>query len=254
MRFPLRLTAEITKAKMRRIGRGGADDPLVLRVLAPTADVNESSVSQQGDEAVLTQVQARTSPVVWFGGNEPLRYSGMGHLARRVVDCGRMVFVETDGALLRRSVFSFRPVAQLFLAVQLDGLEISHDRRAGQAGLYRAAMEGIRAAKLSGFMICAVTRIHEDTELQEVAELHKTIAALGLDGWVTTAATREMAAPSLARKMIAARAMTGSGWASFSGLVESTEWLPLPQSAMTGRAASPGGSREEACEEGVRVP
>jgi sulfatase maturation enzyme AslB (radical SAM superfamily) len=254
MRFPLRLTAEITKAKWREMLGGGAADPFVLRVLAPVADVNEDVSSPQVDEAVLAQLQARTSPVVWFGGNEPLQYSGMGHLARRVIDCRRTVFVETDGALLRRCIFSFRPAPQLFLAVQLDGLESSHDRRAGHAGLYRAAMEGIRAARLSGFMICLVTRIYEDTDLHEVEELRTTMASLDLDGWVIMAALQGAAAPALEKKLLAARALAGSGWGNFSRLVELTEWPPLPQSASIEGASVPGESREEACEEGVRVP
>jgi hypothetical protein len=257
MRFPLRLTAEITKAKWRKLARGGAGDPIVLRVQAPLGGAASGDVSSQGDDAILKQVGERTSPVVWIDGpvgDDPLRYSGIGHLARRVVDGGRTVFVETDGALLRRCVFSFRPVAQLFLAVQLDGMESSHDRRTGRAGLRRAAMEGIRAAKLSGFMICAMTRVYENTDLEEIAELHKEIASLDLDGWVIMLVPGETAASPLQKKVLAVRAMAGSGWASFSRLVELTVRLPITQRAAVDRGFSSSETHQDACEEGVRVP
>jgi hypothetical protein len=254
MRFPLRLTAEIIKARIGRMARGGPADPLVLRVLPPATDLEAGSTLPPADETVLAYVQARTSPVVWFGGDRTFEYSGMGHLARRVIDLGRTVFVETDGALLRRCIFSFRPVAQLFLAVQLDGLESSHDRRAAKPGLYRAAMEGIQAARLSGFMICVVTRIHEDTELQEIAELQKAIAELDLDGWVLTAAPQEAMSPVLDEQLLRARPMAGRAWANFSRLVEATEPLPVSQKTAAGGAVTDSESGDEACQEGVHVP
>jgi hypothetical protein len=252
MQVPLRLTAEIFKAKMARMVRGDAGASPILRLRAPvSADSEDEAVLTQDENAIIARVQASASPIAWFGGNEPLLYSGMGHLARRIVDLGRTVFVETNGILLRRHVFSFRPVEQLFLVVELNGPESVHDRRAGRADLWRTAMEGIRAARLSGFMVCVRTKIFEDTTLEEIRGLREVAAQLDLDGWVITAGARTDAI----EKMVAeSREMAGRSWGNFSRMVELSEAEFVPEGDDADGALFPGEEPQEEVEEGVRVP
>src|SRR2546430_15359761 len=54
------------------------------------------------------------APVVWIGGSEPLLHPEMGQLTRCIAAIGRDVFLETDGALLRRRIHEFRPVSRCF--------------------------------------------------------------------------------------------------------------------------------------------
>ncbi len=68
-------------------------------------------------------------------------------------------FVEMDETLLRRRIHEFRPVSRLYLVLPLNGLEDVHDSRAQHTGNFRATMEAIRTAKLSGFHICIETTI-----------------------------------------------------------------------------------------------
>jgi len=252
MQVPLRLTAEIFKTKMARMLRGDAAASPILRLRAPvSADSEDGAVLAQEENAILARVQASVSPIAWFGGSEPLLYSGLGHLARRIVDLGRTVFVETDGVLLRKHVFSFRPVAQLFLVVQLNGMESTHDRRAGRAGLWRTAMEGIRAARLSGFMVCAKTKVFEDTTLEEIRKLREATQELDLDGWVITSGVQTDA---VAKIVMESREIVGRSWADFSRMVELSEAELLTQGEDTDADVFSGEEPQEEVEEGVRVP
>jgi hypothetical protein len=171
-----------------------------------------------------------------------------------MADLGRTVFVETEGVLLRRRIFSFRPGPHLFLAVRLNGAERFHDRHAEREGVYRAAMEGIRAARLSGFLICAKTTVFEDTDPQDFEALGKMIGTLGLDGWVVTRAPGASRSDAMEKMMEAAREMSGRRCAAFSKLVEAAEEMAnvrLPVIAGVSFGEEP---HEEAIEQEVRVP
>jgi hypothetical protein len=185
----------------------------------------------------------------------------IGRLARRIVDTNRHVFVQTNGALLRRCLHEFRPVSRLFLTVQFEGFEQRHDRRARREGAFRDAVEGIRAAKLSGFLVCAQVALHGDTALAEFDQLRVYLQALDVDGFVVTSANGfskamagQMENPALQSKLGAARHQIRSRrWRLFSRLLESS----LPASPATARTddalGSAGTAAAVACEEGVHV-
>ena len=99
-------------------------------------------------------------------------------------------------------------------------------------------MEGIRAAQLSGFLICVHVRVNRDTELGEVAELIRLSQSLEADGIMISPASRGSSgaspdAAALQRKTAEARKQIGSKWwESFSRLVEpilSGERMAVPR-------------------------
>jgi hypothetical protein len=144
-------------------------------------------------------------------------------LAREIVNTGRTVFVEMDGTLLRRRIHEFRPVSRLYLVLPLNGLEDAHDSRAQHTGNFRATMESLRTAKLSGFHICIETTIFPDTNRIELLELTKFIATLDVDGWIHK---RPMAATNdatISEALQSARELIPSRhWRSFSTLLDLT--------------------------------
>src|SRR5262249_41200769 len=101
-------------------------------------------------DSVRTAAKTK-APVLWIGGSQPLDHAEVGRVAFALNARGRNVFVHTDGQQLRQRIHEFRPDARLFLTVELFGREAFHDRSAGKSGAFQRAMEGIRAAKLSGF-------------------------------------------------------------------------------------------------------
>jgi len=232
MRFPLRLTADLAMARLAQNSRGNAASSSVL-LLAPMEPAGPSDhhssthpAAPRAGTELLARVRSATAPVVWIDGAEPLLHPEMGQLTRCIAGIGRHVFLETDGALLRRRIHEFRPVSRLFLTLQWDGLERSHDARAEQTGAFQAALEGMRVARLSGFLICVHARVHAETELGEMAELVQLARSLDVDGVVITPASggSNSANPNTAAlqlKTAEARKLIGSKWwESFSRLVE----------------------------------
>lgn len=263
--FPLRLRADLLRARFLQSFRGKSPQNLIVRV-NPAAASRLSAHSQAAassakecDVELSALLQAGPAPIVWIGGSEPLLQPAIGNLARRICDSGPTVFVETDGVLLRRRIHEFRPISRLFITVKFHGLEQVHDLRSGRSGVFRAAVEGIRAAKLSGFLICAHVLIDEETRLEDIAELKGYLGALDADGLVVSAAPHALnaanrASDALRGKVSAARALIeNAGWERVSRLLELLP-PPAPDSAASAGPAHPPHVQEKrAQEESVRV-
>jgi organic radical activating enzyme len=263
--FPLRLRAELLRARILQSLRGKAVKDLVVRV-NPAVAARFSGISQgaapaggKSDSELWALLRASAAPIVWIGGGEPFLQPAIGNLARRIADSGHTVFVETDGVLLRRRIHEFRPISRLFVTVKFHGLEQVHDLRSGRAGVFRAAVEGIRTAKLSGFLICAHALIDEETRLEDIAQLKGYLTALDADGFLVSAAPDAVNAAnrgsdSLRSKVIEARKLIGNpGWERFSRLLE-LQALPAQDSSENAAAAHlPQVHEESTREESVRV-
>ena len=231
MRFPLRLTADLTIARFSQKLRTkpGRSPILLLNPMTSAGAGGHDSgkllfKSKPGTE-LLDCVRRSSAPVVWIGGAEPLLHPEMGQLTRCIAGIGRHVFLETGGALLRRRIHEFRPVSRLFLVLKLHGLETAYDLRAQLPGAFQAAMEGLRVARLSGFLTCVHARIDEETRLSDIAEFIRHAKTLDVDGVVISptgganSASRSGEAPR--RKTAEARKLIGNRWWEFfSQLVE----------------------------------
>ena len=143
---------------------------------------------------------------------------------------GRTVFIEMDGKLLRRRIHEFWPVPQLYLALPLKGLESAHDLRTGQPGNFRATIESVRTAKLSGFHICVETAVSPDMEMSELRELAQFISNLDVDGWIQKQSAAADAGGVPAEKLRAARALIPSQrWRMLSELLDLTRATHAPR-------------------------
>src|SRR6266849_8580906 len=182
MRFPLRLTADLSLARLARKLR-------LARVARPVHFVDAAEILHSDDSHPVSHEKMREiissrSPVVWIGGNEPLCHPGIAHLVRAISKSGHFVFLETDGTLLRRRIHEFQPVPRLFLTVRLDPGAPLHASKSLRPIPSELAAEGIRTARLSGFFLCVHKRVHAETELGEMAELIRVSRSLDVDGIV----------------------------------------------------------------------
>jgi MoaA/NifB/PqqE/SkfB family radical SAM enzyme len=224
LRFPLRITADITKARLARIFHHVRGDSPVQFVDA--AELLHHDSNHPVSHEKIREIISSRSPIVWIGGSEPLRHPGVAHLVRAIAGSGHFVFLETDGTLLRRRIHEFQPVPRLFLAVRLDPGAQLHASKGLRPNASELAAEGIRAAQLSGFLICVHARIQAETQLRAIAELIQVSRSLDVDGIVITPAnaTANSTIPDAAalhRKTTEARKLIGSKWWElFSRLVE----------------------------------
>jgi molybdenum cofactor biosynthesis enzyme MoaA len=225
MRFPLRLMADINVARIaKKLGFPRGAGP--IRFL-DVAEILHLDPRHPVSHEKIREVISSRSPVVWIGGSEPLIHPGIAHLVRAITGSGHFVFLETDGTVLRRRIHEFQPVSRLFLTVRLELGAQNHASRSLRTEARDLAVEGLRAARLSGFSICVHGRVNSETEMSEVAELRGLANSNDVDGMVISAASREAncadadASASL-QKAGEARKLIGSvWWESFSRLIES---------------------------------
>ncbi len=233
MRFPLRLTADLAIGRAARAMRLRRNDPLILNLAA--------------DESVPT-----ASPIVWIGGSEPLERAEIARVANALAAAGRYVFLQTDGVLLRRRIHEFQPSSRLYLTIRLNGTQPSHDHRVAREGAFQAALDGIRTARLSGFLVCAHLILHADGDAVELTMLHDELRKLNFDGFLISPAvpTSELA-HSVAD---ACRRLLSRRWALLSRLLDCVA-LTAPARESSQISRNPVAELRPAdCEEGVQAP
>ena len=224
MRSLLRLTADITRARLAK-RLGFAPDARPIQFLDAAEILHRDSSHPISHEKIRNLIGSR-SPVIWIGGSEPLLHPGIAHLVRAATGSGHFVFLETDGTLLRRRIHEFQPVPRLFLTVRLEPNAKRHAPNRIPANPFELAVEGIRAAHLSGFLICVHAQVRSETDLGETADLIQFAQSLDVDGIVIMLANgaSNPAHPdsvALLRKTEEARKLIGSRWwGSFSRMVE----------------------------------
>jgi molybdenum cofactor biosynthesis enzyme MoaA len=257
MRFPLRLTADLAKARLAeklRLRQGVRPIQFV-----DAAEILHSDSSRPVSHDKIRDIIGSRSPVIWLGGSEPLCHPGIAHLVRAITQSGHFVFLETAGTFLRRRIHEFQPVSRLFLTVRLESDAPGGTSSGLRPGASELAVEGIRAARLSGFLICVHVRVAPGTEISDAAELFHLAHSLDVDGCVISPSPGESnpalpAAQTLSQKTAEARKRIGSiWWESFSRLV-APMLLREPRSlASAGTSVGHVEREARADEEGIKV-
>jgi hypothetical protein len=228
MRIPIRLALTIFQASIAQI-RSAEQKYLPVHCIRIPDDRGAEILSTAQVSALLAEPplargrgQRLRAPALWLTGDaDPLGHPGISRLARDLQDRRRFVFLETDGQQLRRRIHEFRPDSRLYLTVRLYGTPDAHDVRLKKPGAFALAVEGIRAAQLSGYLVCVHVVIDAETKMADIQALLQEVAAFEVDGVVVTAASSAGTQPATVRQFVyTARSLLGnSWWASFSGEV-----------------------------------
>jgi hopanoid biosynthesis associated radical SAM protein HpnH len=200
MRFPLSLTADMAgymvKKKLRREKRF----PLVM-MLEPLHACNltctgcgrireyESTIKQKLSVAeCLASVDEAGAPIVSICGGEPLIYPGIGELAKGILQRRKHIYLCTNGVFLKKKLDLFKPTSRFFFNVHLDGMRKTHDLAVERDGVFDQAVEGIKAAKAAGHLVCTNTTVYRETDMAEIDELYAFLTKLGVDGFMLSPA------------------------------------------------------------------
>jgi hopanoid biosynthesis associated radical SAM protein HpnH len=122
------------------------------------------------------------APIVSVCGGEPLLYPEMGELCSQLLARNRHIYLCTNGMFLRKKLKDYRPDGRFFFNVHLDGMEKTHDLCVEKEGVFREAVEGIKAAKALGFKVCTNTTVYKETDMREIEELFQYLKQFGVDG------------------------------------------------------------------------
>ena len=109
-------------------------------------------------------------------------YPQIGALVKNIIARKRHVYLCTNGMFLIKRLHEFQPSKQLFFNVHLDGLKETHDLAVEREGVFDEAIDGIRAAKKAGFMVCTNTTVYRETDMKEIEALFEFLEPLGVDG------------------------------------------------------------------------
>jgi hopanoid biosynthesis associated radical SAM protein HpnH len=196
MRFPLKMSSRIAgylvKKKLSRAERF----PMVL-MLEPLHACNltctgcgrireyESTIKQKlSIQECLDSVDEAGAPVVSICGGEPMIYPGIGELTAKILERRKVVYLCTNGMFIRKKIDEFKPSDTFFFNVHLDGMRKSHDIAVEREGVFDAAIDGIKAAKERGFLVCTNTTVFRETDMAELDEMYGYLTSLGVDGFM----------------------------------------------------------------------
>jgi sulfatase maturation enzyme AslB (radical SAM superfamily) len=241
MKFPLRLSLDLLSSRITRALDGGRDNATIFHLFPPAfSSTNQEEIDAESDpNAAVMEIPANiasqtTAPIFWVGGaaegDEPLLHPVIGRIAGALNKTGRNVFLHTNGLRLRKRMHEFRPDPRLFLTVELAGRAEVHDQALARPGCFVRVMEGIRAAKLSGFHVCAHVTVNSQTDVCETGELFEYLDNYDVDGFIVSSggepvepATRN----ELQEKLREIRALVRcSRWEYFSSLLEDSYAAP----------------------------
>jgi len=133
-------------------------------------------------EECLAAVDECGAPMVSICGGEPMMYPQIGQLVAGILERGKHIYLCTNGMFIVKRLHEFTPDRRFFFNVHLDGLEKTHDMCVEKEGVFREAIEGIRAAKKAGFMVCTNTTIYKETDMKEIEALYEYLEPLDVDG------------------------------------------------------------------------
>ena len=194
MRVPLSLTASMAGYLTRKSITGAQKFPLVMmleplhacnltctgcgRIREYKSTINEMLTVGQ----CLKAVDDCGAPIVSICGGEPMIYPEIGRLTNEILARKKHIYLCTNGMFIRKHLRDFTPTSRLFFNVHLDGLEKTHDICVERDGVFREAIEGIKAAKAAGFLVTSNTTIYKETDIEEIADLFAYLQTLGVDG------------------------------------------------------------------------
>jgi hopanoid biosynthesis associated radical SAM protein HpnH len=133
-------------------------------------------------EECLAAVDECGAPMVSICGGEPMMYPQIGELVAGILERNKNIYLCTNGMFIVKRLHEFTPDKRFFFNVHLDGLEKTHDICVEKEGVFRDAIEGIKAAKKAGFMVCTNTTIYKETDMKEIEALFEYLEQFDVDG------------------------------------------------------------------------
>lgn len=133
-------------------------------------------------EECLSAVDECGAPMVSICGGEPMMYPQIGELVAGILERNKHIYLCTNGMFIVRRLKEFKPDKRFFFNVHLDGMEKNHDIAVEKEGVFREAIEGIKAAKAAGFMVCTNTTVYKETDMKEIEELFAYLEQFDVDG------------------------------------------------------------------------
>jgi hopanoid biosynthesis associated radical SAM protein HpnH len=143
----------------------------------------ESSIRERLSLAqCLKAVDECGAPMVSICGGEPLLYPEIAQLTNEILARGKWIQLCTNGMFMVKKLKEFTPHPGLVFNVHLDGMEKNHDMSVEREGVFKEALEGLKAAKAAGFKVFTNTTVYKETDMKEIWELYEFLEPFKVDG------------------------------------------------------------------------
>jgi hopanoid biosynthesis associated radical SAM protein HpnH len=192
--IPLKQAAAVGKYIVEQKLRRRSRYPLVL-MLEPLFRCNLECMGCgkiQHPESILRQhltpeqcwdaAEECGAPIVSVCGGEPLIHPDIDGIVSGLVERGKFVYLCTNAILLERKLDLFRPGDHFTFNVHLDGIAARHDASVQRQGVYRTAVDAIRAAKARGFRVMTNSTVFVGHDPADLQHFFDDMTELGIDG------------------------------------------------------------------------
>src|SRR6185437_8436339 len=143
----------------------------------------ESTISERVPlEECFAAVDECGAPMVSICGGEPMMYPQIGELVAGILERDKNIYLCTNGMFIRKRLHEFKPDRRFFFNVHLDGMEKNHDIAVEREGVFKEAIDGVRAAKEGGFKVFSNTTVFKETDMKEIWQLFEYLEQFGVDG------------------------------------------------------------------------
>ncbi len=118
-----------------------------------------------------------------FTGGEPLPRRDWPEIASRLQELGIITGMVTNGTTIDlETIYKMQETGISHMAVSIDGLEATHDRIRGKAGLHRRSISGINLLLEHGIATSIITTVTE-LNIDELPAMFDHFVAMGIRRW-----------------------------------------------------------------------
>ena len=126
-------------------------------------------------EECLASVDEAGAPIVSICGGEPMIYPRSASWSAASSKRRKHIYLCTNGMFIQKKLHEFQPDDAVLL--QRPPRRPAKRRTttpSSAKGVFEAAVEGIKAAKKAGFLVCTNTTVYKETDMAEIDALFAT--------------------------------------------------------------------------------
>lgn len=121
-------------------------------------------------------------PVVSIPGGEPLIHPEINEIIEGLIARKKFVYLCTNAKLIMKKIDEFRPSKYLTFSIHLDGLEAEHDAAVCESGVYRKAIDAIKALLDRGFRVTTNSTFFNTGISEHIRDFFDVATELGVEG------------------------------------------------------------------------
>ena len=123
------------------------------------------------------------APVVSIAGGEPLLHDDMPEIVEGLVNRKKFVYLCTNGLLINRSIYDYKPSKYFYWSIHLDGFSEDHDKIVDRSGVFEEVVSAIKYAKSRDFNVTVNTTVYLHQRAKSLIEFFNFLTKdLKVDG------------------------------------------------------------------------